>query len=69
MEAAKAPGFVSFDADEMDRLNRARLAIILGMRPDEVDAMSIEDQLDVLEINRAERELDAWARRLASQKK
>lgn len=63
------PGLVSFDADEMDRLNRARLAIILGVTPDQVDAMPVEDQMDVLEIHRAERQLEAWAQQRASRKK
>lgn len=57
----KAPGAVSFDADEIDRLNRARLAIILGMTPEQVDAMPLEDQMDVLEIHRANRQIEAWA--------
>lgn len=58
--SVKSPGSVSFTHDEVERIDRAQLAIILHRPPEEIDAMPLRDRQDVLQIYNANRELDAW---------
>ena len=56
----KASGSVLFDDDEVDRIERAQVAIILHMKPSEVDEMSVQDIGDVLAMNDALKNVEAW---------
>ena len=44
----------------MERINRALVALVLHMRPDEVDDMPDEDVGDVLAMAGALEEIKAW---------
>lgn len=59
MLAAKAPGAVTLDAAEGWRVNRARLARLLHKLPGEIDAAPYLDLLDVIEVMRADDEIEA----------
>jgi hypothetical protein len=54
------PASVTFDADEVDKIMRIRMARWLGIAPGEWDDMSIEDQGYAIEIARAEREIEQY---------
>lgn len=51
--AVGSDGAVEFEADEVARIERARL-VLLGIQPSEVDRMTGEERWDVLEIHAAE---------------
>jgi len=46
-------GSVTFDEDEVERINRIQIALLLHITPEQVDEMSIQDQEDVLAISQA----------------
>ena len=50
---------VSLTDDEIDRINRANLALLLHKFPHEIDDMPLQDCDDVLEIARANDEIQA----------
>jgi hypothetical protein len=54
---------VNLDDGEVWRIQRARAALLLGLRPSEVDDMPPQDIDDVIAIAHAEKELEAWAMR------
>lgn len=61
MLATKAPGSVQLDADEVRRIHRARLALRLNKLPHELDSAPLVDIMDVIEIMRADDELERQA--------
>jgi hypothetical protein len=56
----KHPQSVSLDAVEVDRIERAQVALILHMSPADVDSMPAQDVADVMEIHSANNEIQAW---------
>jgi len=60
VHAVKKIGGVQLDADEVDRIERAQVALILHMPPHDVDSMPAQDVADVLEIYSANNEIQAW---------
>lgn len=58
MLATKAPGAVRFDAGETRRIDRARLALRLNKLPHELDSAPLVDIMDVVEVMRADDELE-----------
>lgn len=48
------------DAQEVDRIERAQVALLLHITPDEVDNMPAQDVSDVLEIHSANNEIQNW---------
>jgi hypothetical protein len=59
MMYARASGSVTFEDDEIERINRAQLALLLHKFPSEIDAQPYRDMTDVLHINRANEEIQA----------
>tara|TARA_S200002703_G_scaffold70017_1_gene60665 strand:+ start:717 stop:926 length:210 start_codon:yes stop_codon:yes gene_type:complete len=53
-------GDVMLDAQEVDRIERAQVALLLHITPDEVDNMPAQDVSDVLEIHSANNEIQNW---------
>ena len=51
---------MQLDADEIDRIERAQVALLLHMPPHLVDRMPAQDVADVLEIYSANNEIQAW---------
>lgn len=49
---------ILFDDDEIERIERARLALLLHKLPSEIDEMPLADAEDVLAINNANRQID-----------
>lgn len=45
----------ALDPEEVWRVNRVRLAMLLRRLPHEIDAMPFQDVVDVMEVERAER--------------
>lgn len=60
MLAAKSPNAVRFDDDEIWRIQRAQAALVLHVPPGVIDDMPELDVLDVLHVNRANKEIEAW---------
>jgi hypothetical protein len=44
------PGFVSFDEDEIYKINRLQLALELKKLPSEIDQISLEDFEQLLQL-------------------
>lgn len=61
--AAKAPGAVSFDAEERWRISRARMALRLNKLPEELDRTPYLDIVDLVEVMRADDEAERAALR------
>lgn len=59
MMHARAPGSVVFEEDEVRRINRAQVALLLHKFPSEVDRESGRDMADVLYISKANDEIQA----------
>lgn len=55
--AANAPQSVRFDPDEIDRIERAELVVLVGVQPSEIDRMTPEERWDALEIYLAREKL------------
>lgn len=53
------PNKVKLDEDEVARVNRVRIARYLSLQPAQVDAMPVEDVLDVLAVMRADIRIEA----------
>lgn len=53
------PGYVNFDGEEIDRIQRAQLILNCHIQPSEIDAMSDEEKWDVLAIWEAQEALKA----------
>ena len=51
---------MQLDPMEIDRIERAQVALLLHMSPKAVDAMPAQDVADVLEIHAANNEIQAW---------
>ena len=51
---------MQLDAGEVDRIERAQIALLLHMAPHAVDDMPAQDAADVLEIHAANNEIQAW---------
>lgn len=45
----------ALDSEEVWRVNRVRLAMLLHRLPHEIDTMPFQDVVDVMEVERAER--------------
>lgn len=69
MQYARAPGSVLFDEDELRRIERAQVALLLHKTPGEVDSMSAEDIADVLAINGAMDEIRTINARRATKRR
>lgn len=59
MMHARAPGSVIFTDEDVRRINRAQVALLLHKFPSEVDAQPYRDMTDVLYISRANDEIQA----------
>lgn len=51
---------VTFYDDEVERINRVQVALLLGIEPHRVDRMPPQDVGDVLAIAQANDELRSW---------
>ena len=51
---------MQLDADEIDRIERAQVSLLLHMPPHLVDRMPALDVADVLEIHSANNDIQAW---------
>lgn len=60
MQHVKAPGSVAWDDGDIEDINRIQTALILHQTPEAIDAMSVRDVALVLEIHRANAEIEAW---------
>jgi hypothetical protein len=56
---AKAPGSVVFEEEEVERINRAQVALLLHKFPSEVDAQPYRDIADVMAIHNANDQIQA----------
>lgn len=56
----KSPGSVKWEADDVERINRVQVALLLHMKPEEVDTMPVRDVQDVLAIQQANDQIAAW---------
>lgn len=52
------PKKVILDPDEVDRVNRVRIARYLGKFPSDVDTMDYSDLMDVLAVMRADARIE-----------
>lgn len=59
MMHARAPGSVVFTDEDVRRINRAQVALLLHKFPSEVDAQPVRDMTDVLYIDKANKEIEA----------
>ena len=51
---------MQLDPMEIDRIERAQVALLLHIAPEVVDDMPAQDVADVLEIHAANNEIQAW---------
>lgn len=56
---AKAPGSIVFDEDEIERMNLAQVALLVGKFQSEVAAQPYRDMMDLLHIDKANKEIEA----------
>lgn len=57
---AKSPGAVTFEPDEIEDINLIQVCLILNKLPDEVRAMNPRDLSLVLQIHRANQQIEAF---------
>lgn len=51
---------MTFEDDDVYRINRANVALLLHIKPQEVDDMPLCDVHDVLQIENANRQIANW---------
>jgi len=55
---AQNPRMVSFEPDETERIERAQVALLLHITPQQVDEMPYQDMMDVIAMDDANKRLE-----------